>query len=441
VLFSLAAKTVILSYVTHTTTDFLGTTHTWTPQRHHAVVAAVINSCDNRNIIHKQTVLNISPNTATTITTTAMTSTKSDFSGEDDEANCENVRPIGNRLSELRDELDSLKELLDEETKMRLDAEEMVEQLQMELQKTEEELKETIDAEEKTYKKAMEFKEKVQEMDALRKELDEANEKLKRNETRIELLLKQIQETEKRDMKKMLEKEQHVEEFKADINKVHEEDLLELKEKYLSELNRIETEREETFELMKQTLTEEIETTTEKLTEEIEFYRDRANRMKLEHEFEIEQLKEMHAIESYEAAEKNYTREREVIFLVEKTSERYEETLDHVRELRRLIDKAEVHYPGVETIFENEFHTFRPDTSGKLETATVALKLSATPPVKPTVVASKNGTSPRAATVATTPTKVTPPSTTPPTAVAEEEPASSVSFFDFPSFSLPRFLF
>ena len=72
----------------------------------------------------------------------------------------------------------------------------------------------------------MEFKEKVQDMDALRKELDEANEKLKRNETRIELLLKQIQETEKRDMKKMLEKEQHVEEFKADINKVHEEDLL-----------------------------------------------------------------------------------------------------------------------------------------------------------------------------------------------------------------------
>ena len=57
-----------------------------------------------------------------------MTSTKSDFSGEDDEANGENVRPIGNRLSELRDELDSLKELLDEETKMRLDAEEMVEQ-------------------------------------------------------------------------------------------------------------------------------------------------------------------------------------------------------------------------------------------------------------------------------------------------------------------------
>ncbi len=157
--------------------------------------------------------------------------------------------------------------------------------------------------------------------------------------------------------------------------------------------------------------------------------------------FEIEQLKEMHAIESYEAAEKNYTREREVVFLVEKTSERYEETLDHVRELRRLIDKAAVHYPGVETIFENEFHTFRPDTSGKLETATVALKLSAPPPVKPTVVASKKGTSPRAATVATTPTKVTPPSTTPPTAVAEEEPASSVSFFDFPSFSLPRFLF
>jgi hypothetical protein len=36
---------------------------------------------------------------------------------------------------------------------------------------------------------------------------------------------------------------------------------------------------------------------------------------------------------------------------------------------------------------------------------------------------------------------VTPPSTTPPTAVAEEEPAPSVSFFDFPSFSLPRFLF
>ena len=76
-------------------------------------------------------------------------------------------------MSELRDELDSLKELLDEETKMRLDAEEMVEQLQMELQKTEEELKETIEAEEKTYKKAVEFKEKVQEMDALRKELDE----------------------------------------------------------------------------------------------------------------------------------------------------------------------------------------------------------------------------------------------------------------------------
>jgi chromosome segregation ATPase len=379
----------------------------------------------------------------------------------------EEVQPIGNRLSELRDELDSLKELLDEETKMRLDAEEMVEQLQMELQKTEEELKETIEAEEKTYKKAVEFKEKVQEMDALRKELEEANEKLKTNETRIEMLLKQIQETEKRDMKKMLEKEQHIEEFKADIKKVHEEDLLELKEKYLSELERIETEREETFELMKQTLTDEIETTTAKLTEEIEFYRDRANRMKLEHEFEMEQLKEMHAIESYEAAEKNYTREREVVFLVEKTSERYEETLDHVRELRRLIDKATVHYPGVEAIFENEFHTFRPDTSGKLETATIALKLSAKPPVKPAVAAGKNGLSPEAAagaekaTTITSPKNVVPPSiaapttttsatttttttttatTTASTSSAGEEP-SSVSFFDFPSFSLSKFFF
>ena len=47
---------------------------------------------------------------------------------EVDEAS-ENVQPIGNRLSELRDELDSLKELLDEETKMRLEAEELVEQL------------------------------------------------------------------------------------------------------------------------------------------------------------------------------------------------------------------------------------------------------------------------------------------------------------------------
>ena len=356
---------------------------------------------------------------------------------EVDEASENTVQPIGNRLSELRDELDSLKELLDEETKMRLEAEELVEQLQTELQNTEEELKETIEAEEKTYKKAVEFKEKVQEMDALRKELDEANEKLKKNETRTELLLKQIQEREREDMKRLLEKEQHMEEFKADIKKVHEEELLELKEKY-----------EKTFELMK-----------EKFIEEIEFYRDRANRMQLEHEFEIEQLKEMHAIESYEAAEKNYAREREVVFLVEKTSERYEETLDHVREMRRLIDKAKVQYPGVEAIFENEIHTFRPDTSGELETATVALKLSATPPTKPAI---KNGTSPKAAVVASvaaaTPTAATVPKkmTSPPTlagttttttvtstttsATPEEEP-SNVSFFDFPSFSLPRFLF
>ena len=95
-------------------------------------------------------------------------------------------------------------------------------------------------------------------------------------------------------------------------------------------------------------------------------------------------MKEMHAIETFEQQERTYNREREVIFLVEKTSERYEETLDHVRELRRLIDKCAVQFPAVNDIFENEIRTYRPDTTGKrLETATLALKLSARVPVPP----------------------------------------------------------
>ena len=122
----------------------------------------------------------------------------------------------------------------------------------------------------------------------------------------------------------------------------------------------------------------------EKFIEEIRVYRRPREQNALEHEFEIEQLKEMHAIESYEAAEK-ITRENAKLYSWwKKRPNGYEETLDHVREMRRLIDKAKVQYPGVEAIFENEIHTFRPDTSGRIGNGHGrALKLSATPPTKP----------------------------------------------------------
>ena len=74
---------------------------------------------------------------------------KAGTSSNDDEAP---KASKGNRLSDVREECDALRELLDEETKSRIEAESMAQSLEEQLRMCEEELEEATKTEEKPSK-------------------------------------------------------------------------------------------------------------------------------------------------------------------------------------------------------------------------------------------------------------------------------------------------